>query len=178
MANDVLKQVRDEILEEDKKHLPWVPKHLDKTWEHQAGIAGAIIGAFGGATIGSHVGLALGPLGAINGAIPGAIIGGALGYFGAAKVGTQVQRDKPAFLKTTQYKQLDTGVGTQVKQIESDDKYSNKSSGLPKLVVNDQGNRLIPNLYVCYICGKNKPLWWDKNNRCSVCYDNENKKTT
>ena len=96
MASDILESVREEILKEDEKNLPWVPKSLDKTWEMQAGIAGALAGAAAGFAIGAHMGLA-GPWGAIAGTIPVTVIGGVLGYFTGAKAGSKFQREWTGF---------------------------------------------------------------------------------
>ena len=91
LKDDILAPVREQILKEDGSRLPWAPKSLDRTWEVQAGFAGAFAGMVGGALFGMHMGLA-GPWGAIAGTIPCAIVGGILGYLSGAKAGSMVQR--------------------------------------------------------------------------------------
>jgi hypothetical protein len=91
MNDDILKPVRDKIIKEDEKCLPWVPKSLDKTWEYQAGVATAIAGFFAGLTLGAHIGIATGGT-AIAGTIPLAITGAVIGYFSGAKIGSHIHR--------------------------------------------------------------------------------------
>ena len=142
--SDILASVREEILKEDKGLLPWVPKSLDKTWEVQAGLAGALAGAIAGAIAGSHMGLA-GPWGAIAGTIPLAIAGGIIGYFSGAKAGSKLQKRGDYILQSRE--SVDSIENQYTKTIEQ-----SKSKDF------------------CVHCGMRKSAYWDSINRyCSNC---------
>jgi hypothetical protein len=138
MNDDLLASVREDILKEDAKHRPWTPKGLDRTWEVQAGLAGAVTGAVAGLLWGSHMGLA-GPWGAIAGTIPCAIVGGVVGYFTCAKVGSQFYRD------IQQPSPRPSSVTRQV----SETKHAPLSAS-----------------DVCGACGAAKSSWWNETAGC------------
>ena len=92
MSRDILADARNEILNEHQAALPQSPSELCSTYEQHVGIAGAVSGMAAGASFGAGIGIAAGPLGAIAGTVPCAIIGGIIGYFGGAKIGSQVEQ--------------------------------------------------------------------------------------
>ncbi len=91
--HDILAPVRQKMLDEGQHHLVQVSQDLEATFEKQGGWAGAISGATAGAAMGAHFGIVtLGPGFAM--AVPLAVIAGIIGYFGGAKAGSKVKKDR------------------------------------------------------------------------------------
>lgn len=91
--DDILAPVRQKLLDEDRSQLISIPTELNATFEKHGGWAGAVSGATVGATHGVHIGIATGGT-AFAATIPLAIIGGVIGYFGGAKAGSKIEKDK------------------------------------------------------------------------------------
>jgi len=74
------------------------PKALDEVDRYEQQLARPSVATieastFSGAIAGMTAGALAGPLGAIAGTVPCAIVGGIIGYFGAAKIGAQVEQN-------------------------------------------------------------------------------------
>ena len=91
--DDILAPVRQKLLDEHRADLVNIPAELNETFEKHGGWAGAISGATFGATQGAHIGIATGGIG-FAATVPLAIIGGVVGYFGGAKAGSKIEKDK------------------------------------------------------------------------------------
>ena len=91
--DDILAPVRQKLLDEDGAELINIPTELNATFEKHGGWAGAISGATVGATHGVHIGIATGGT-AFAATVPLAVIGGVIGYFGGAKAGSKIEKDK------------------------------------------------------------------------------------
>jgi hypothetical protein len=143
MHEDIMAEVRKQILKEDESLIPWVPHNLEQTWVMQAGLAGAIAVFLAGFSFGAHMGLA-GPWGAIAGTIPCAIVGATIGYFAGAKAGSKFQHPS---------------------------QFSSKpSSGTSTYRIKGNETKVITSVDQCLKCGASKATWWDSfNNRCVNC---------
>ena len=91
--DDILAPVRQKLLDEHRAELGKIPTELNATFEKHGGWGGAISGATIGATHGVHIGIATGGT-AFAATVPLAIIGGVIGYFGGAKAGSKIEKDK------------------------------------------------------------------------------------
>ena len=90
---DVLAPVRQKLLDESRQELLRVPKDLSTNFERQGGWAGAFSGATAGAALGAHVSIfTLGT--GLAATVPLALIGGVIGYFGGAKAGSRIEKDR------------------------------------------------------------------------------------
>lgn len=168
MSSDILQKVREEILKEDEKYLPWVPANLDDTWERQAGIAAAIAGAIAGFYFGSSLGI-VGGFGGIAGTIPCTIIGGIVGYFTGAKIGSKYQKQANEFDFSSHQSRIASGNASVL--LGGDKKCPHCGAIL-------KGNERCPNCTLvlssadrCFNCGELKSKYWDsKNRRCGKCH--------
>ncbi|MGI4791053.1 MAG: hypothetical protein ACRYFS_19680 [Janthinobacterium lividum] len=91
--DDILAPVRQKLLGESQQELLRVPKDLNTNFEKQGGWAGAFSGATAGAVMGAHVSIITLGTGLVA-TVPLALIGGVIGYFGGAKVGSKIDKDK------------------------------------------------------------------------------------
>jgi hypothetical protein len=89
--SDILKPVREKLLEDYKKTLPDTPELLTSTYARAGGWAGAVSGALAGGSYGTSIGIATGGFG-MAATVPLAIIGGVVGYFGGEKIGSKFER--------------------------------------------------------------------------------------
>lgn len=92
-GDDVLAPVRQKMLGESQQELLRVPTDLDTNFERQGGWAGALSGATAGAALGAHVSILTMGTGLVA-TVPLALIGGVIGYFGGARAGSKIEKDK------------------------------------------------------------------------------------
>ncbi len=91
--NDIFAPVRQKLLDEGQQEFLRVPKDLNTNFEKHGGWAGAVSGATAGAVVGAHVTIATLGTGIIA-TVPLALVGGVIGYFGGAKAGSKIDKDK------------------------------------------------------------------------------------
>lgn len=91
--DDLFALVRQKLLAESQHEFLKVPKDLNTNFEKQGGWAGAVSGATTGAVLGAHVSVFTMGTGIIA-TVPLALIGGVIGYFGGAKAGSKIEKDK------------------------------------------------------------------------------------
>jgi len=91
--DDILAPVRQKLLDEGQDQLAKVPQDLKGDFEKQGGWAGAVSGASAGAALGAYAGLSMPELGLVT-AVPITIVLGIIGYFGGAKAGSRIERNR------------------------------------------------------------------------------------